>query len=513
MGAVATAFAVGLCLPGAAGAAAQARVARPVQNKVTIEANPQLFATLCALRAAGFEKDASLADWNPVRARLRSELMRLQGPATEALRAYYSAHLQADPAATLSRYVSFALVAGPPPDFKFVLPHDDLPPDVLTIEDFPEVLANFYREAQLERLWAQVQPEYNREIAGLHHSVTQLVATSNGYLRELLSSRSTRTFAVYVDPLVGTRTNFRNYGDHYVIVVGPGRELPLDEIRHAYLHFLLDPFPVRYARLVAAKRPLLEIAARAPRLPGEHKDDFTVFFGECLVRAVELRQRRLPPERLAAAIDDAESEGYVLVRALSRELAKFEKAEPAMSFYFPDMVRGISVAEESKRLQGVRFAPAEAQGTAASILRLAGGPGDPDVAAWLDEGDRQIAAKNAPAAAAAFERVLTKDPNHPRAVYGLAVASVLQGDSEKAKELFRRLVVKPSGGDAAALGRDPVIVAWSHVYLGRIYDVDGNRELAMSEYRAALAVDGAPETARLAAQRGIEKGYQPASRP
>jgi hypothetical protein len=41
-------------------------------------------------------------------------------------------------------------------------------------------------------------------------------------------------------------------------------------------------------------------------------------------------------------------------------------------------------------------------------------------------------------------------------------------------------------------------------------DLDGNREQAVAEYRAALAVDGAPEAARAAAQRGIAEAYQPA---
>jgi hypothetical protein len=100
----------------------------------------------------------------------------------------------------------------------------------------------------------------------------------------------------------------------------------------------------------------------------------------------------------------------------------------------------------------------------------------------------------------------------------LAVAAVLQGDADRAKELFHRLVVNPPqpvGQAGAATKQDPLILAWSHVYLGRIYDVDGNRELAVSEYRAALSVQGAPESARLAAQRGIEKGYEraPRSRP
>lgn len=41
-----------------------------------------------------------------------------------------------------------------------------------------------------------------------------------------------------------------------------------------------------------------------------------------------------------------------------------------------------------------------------------------------------------------------------------------------------------------------------------MYDVEGKRDLAVLEYRAALAVQGAPNSARDAAQRGIVTGYQ-----
>lgn len=480
-------------------------------SPIVIEGNRQLFATMCALQAAGFEAEVSAAGFHPLRARLRAELMRQQGPATQALRRFYREHLLTDRATMLSRYVSFALVAGPPPKFNYTLRHDELPPDVLAIEDFNGVLADFYQEAGIEQLWARVAPQYEREVARLQQPVAELVTTATAYLRELMKPTSSRTFAVYVEPMVGGRTNFRNYGDCYVVVLHPASDLPLDEIRHAFLHFLLDPLAVRHRGVVAAKATLLDFAARAPRLPAEHREDFPTFLSECLVRAVELRLRRLSSDGLAAAADAAERDGYVLVRAFLRGLAKFEKAEPAMSFYFPDLVRGINTAEEAKRLQNVTFAPekvfAEVPGTDATTLTETA-----EVAAALAEGERQIAAQNAGAAVAAFEQVLAREPDHPRALYGLGVASVLQGEVDRAEEIFQRLVVKPPGADARMRGKDPLIVAWSHVYLGRIHDVGGQRELAMSEYRAALAVEGAPESARLAARRGIEKGYQPASK-
>jgi len=51
-------------------------------------------------------------------------------------------------------------------------------------------------------------------------------------------------------------------------------------------------------------------------------------------------------------------------------------------------------------------------------------------------------------------------------------------------------------------------LSWSHVYLGRIHDLEGDRDLAVNEYRAAMAVDGAPESAHAAAQSGVEAAYK-----
>ena len=132
---------------------------------------------------------------------------------------------------------------------------------------------------------------------------------------------------------------------------------------------------------------------------------------------------------------------------------------------------------------------------------------------FLAEGQRQISARNGAAAATAFERVLADHPNEMRATYGLAVASALQGQPERARELFAKVIAasqnSPGEGSTQA---DPSNVSWSHIYLGRMYDVEGQRDLAVIEYRAALSVAGVPESARAAAQRGVDTGYQTPSR-
>src|SRR5262249_31731292 len=146
--------------------------------------------------------------------------------------------------------------------------------------------------------WAQVEPEYERSAAAYQPVLRKIVTVTNAYLRELLKPIYGRTFTVYVEPLVGARTNFRNSGDHYAIVVGTSSQIPVEQIQHAYIHFMLDPLPLQYRKIVDSKRQLLPIAARAPRLPEEYRQDFLAFADECLVKAVELRLRRISAAQL-----------------------------------------------------------------------------------------------------------------------------------------------------------------------------------------------------------------------
>lgn len=484
---------------------------------ITVEANPQIFATMCALDAAGFDADESTLSEMPGRLALRSDLLKIQGPAAEALRQFYRDHALANPGDTLSRYITFALAAGPPPSFDFETDRDLLPPDVLAIDGFQGVLAAFYKEARLDVRWARVQPEYEPLVEGYRPEVRKIVTVVDAYLREVERPSSGRTFSVYVEPLVGARTNFRNFGDKYAIVVGNDPAARVDAIQHAFLHFKLDPLVLKYRALVDIRGELLNVAGRAPRLPEEYRSDFVSFTDECLIKAVELRLRHLPPERLEVDLKESDSTGFILVRPFVTRLQKFEKDEPAMSYYFPDLMAGISVDAEKQRLRNFAFAPADSapapdeHGRSATAAQLS------ELDRWLEEGNREIASKDAAAATATFQTVLAKYPDEPRGLYGLAIASVLSGKADEARGLFEKLISLQNSvqrtSEKPASDVNPGILAWSHVYLGRIHDLEDERDLAIREYREALQVDGAPEAARAAAQSGVETGYKAPQRP
>lgn len=506
--------------PAAQTPALRPRTRSSPQTTVSVDGSEAMFTTICALLAAGFESNVSSDNWTAFRAQMRERLRQQQGPAVEAVREFYRQHELRDPGATLSRYLWFGLVSGPAPAFQPVLRRDELPPEIVALEGFSEILSNYYQEQKIGQLWRQVQPIYSREVERLHGPVSQVVFVASGYLREILEPSGPRTFAIVVEPLVGRITNVRNFGDHYALVLSGGEEIPADVVRHAFLHFLLDPLPMMYPHVTAVKRPLFEKAAAAPRLAPELKDDYASYFAECTVRAVELKLKRMSPGEREAAMSRDDEDGYVLVKPLFGALPKFENSEPSMKLFFPDLVRAVDMGAETKRLAAVKFAPAETakpedETASEEVARRRNAapttvPNDAEVITALTEGERRIAEKNPRAAEASFQKVLTKYPDQARAWYGIGLVALLDHDAARAKQVFGRL----TAGEHAAT-QDPMVLAWSHVYLARIYDDEGNPEVAKMEYQSVLRVEGGPEQAKLAAQKGLAvfAGDKPIARP
>ena len=191
-----------------------------------------------------------------------------------------------------------------------------------------------------------------------------------------------------------------------------------------------------------------------------------------------------------------------------------------MRNYFPEMVRNIDVKVEVARATALTFAPetSPAQSAQLNTENLnrrrrsipATVPDDPAMIAQLTEGERFIADRKPRAAEAAFNNVLARYPDQIRAWYGLGLVALLDHNGPRAKEVFGRLTT----GEHAAT-QDPMVLAWSHVYLARVLDEEGQLEQSKSEYQAAIAVPGAPAKAQQAAEKelGDLNLRKPAERP
>jgi tetratricopeptide (TPR) repeat protein len=88
---------------------------------------------------------------------------------------------------------------------------------------------------------------------------------------------------------------------------------------------------------------------------------------------------------------------------------------------------------------------------------------------------------------------------HARAYYGLARIAALSRDPELAEKLFEKTL---------ELSPDDDTKSWTYLYLGRLSDAAGERADAEKNYRAALAVPGAPDQVKSAAEKGLSQPFR-----
>ena len=163
-----------------------------------------------------------------------------------------------------------------------------------------------------------------------------------------------------------------------------------------------------------------------------------------------------------------------------------------MSVYYKRMILAIDVHGEAKRLAVVKFAPAPAQ-------PQGGSPVLSEEARLLDEGDNSIYRGQYREAKQAFQTVLEKfNPKSERALFGLAVVASNTRKPDLAEEYFQKTL---------ETARDLRLVAWSHIYLGRLYDLRGKRQEALREYRAASLTAGPYPEATRAVEGGLSRPF------
>lgn len=484
-----------LCVGGALGLAAQ-----QAASKASLEVSETLFSVLAALNSCGY--DQGVAASGRLRAQVRAELARAVEPsqaaeAREQLCRFYRDHQQADPGRDLAQYVSLALSLGEPPAFAPTVKESDLPPDASYVLGIVPLLARFYEAAGLGGIWQKHQAEYEALIDRFHDPVSRALLDTDVYLKLPLSGYVGRRFVIYLDAMAAPgQVNARNYGSDYFIVVAPeGGTLPIHEIRHTYLHFILDPFALKRPAGMKRLQPLLSFVQDAP-MDEAYKKDITLLLTESLIRAIEARTapggKSTEGERVKA-VQAAMEEGFVLARYFYDTLVEFEKHAVGLRDAYSDMLRNLDVGRESKRAEAVVF-----RGEAApEVVRAS----NPQQAQLLELAEQRLAAGDAPGAQALAQEALNRpDQDAARALFVLARAATLNRDMQGARTYFERTL---------EVAREPRVMAWSHIYLGRIFDLQENREAALRHYRAALAAGEITAETRAAAERGLQQPYQP----
>jgi tetratricopeptide (TPR) repeat protein len=470
--------------------------AQPPAQQGQLDASQTLFTVLAAINVAGYDAGLDSPATPPIRKQIRDIIVMKGLPSVQALKQFYASHTLGNPDADLSQYISFALSVDGPPDFQLRMQPAEVPLDVRKLDGLSSLIARFYTEANIEDLWKRSQPAFDHVIAGYHTGVTKALLESNAYLRNPTSGYRGRHFQIFVDVLgAPNQIQSRSYKDDYFIVVTPSPEPQFDEVRHAYLHYLLDPLSLRYFEQLNRLKGLADFAAPAPALDSSYKDDFMLLATECLIKAVE---SRLTPgvQNRQAMVDRALREGFVLTPALADGLAVYEKQQESMRLYFPDLVGQIDLAREDKRLDKAQFVKE------AAVKKAKPAPPRPEpvltgAAKTLEEGESYYEKRDLERARQTYLKVLQQTGEnalHAKAYYGLARIAALQKDPELAEKMFQKTL---------ALSPDKDTKAWAYLYLGRLADAAGERAQAEKNYNAVLAIEGAPVSAKTAAEKGL----------
>jgi tetratricopeptide (TPR) repeat protein len=477
--------------------AVSASGASPEQGQ--LDGSPTLFTVMAALDAAGYGAEAQSPNNHPLRQQARAEIAKKNPPSLQALKAFFQQRRKPTDAADLAQYVSFALSVKGPPDFALAQREVETAPDAAALKGLSQLLARFYKEANIEDLWTRSQPAIEENIARYHAPVADAVLQVNSYLRQQTSGFRGRRFQIYIELLAPpNQVQTRSYGDEYIIVVTPSPAPRTFEVRHAYLHYLLDPLATRSQEILDRKKGIADHAQRAQALDASFKGDFLQLTTECLIKAVEARL-----DRKANGVEQALRQGFILTPFFAEQLRDYEKQEQAMMLYFPDMAKAIDLKKEEDRLVNVEF---DRVAPAGAVVRTpAPPPAQPltGAAKTLDTAEQLYALRAQEPANLDKARNLYLDALqqtdsrslHAAAYYGLARIAALQKDPEAAQRLFRRVL---------ELEPEPQVKAWALVYLGRLALASADREEAVRDFQEALKVDGAPETARKAAAEGLE---------
>lgn len=190
------------------------------------------------------------------------------------------------------------------------------------------------------------------------------------------------------------------------------------------------------------------------------------------------------------SVDRSMTAGFVLTEYFYKELIAFEKTPVSLKDTIGQMVYGMDVPQELSHAKHVDFTP---QGTSDVVQEAAIRP------TTLDLAEIDVEKGDGPGAAALAEKALKQhDADPARGYFILARADLMNGHMEDAQGAFQQSV---------KLGHDARLLAWSHIYLGRILDVQQEREQAIAEYKLALdARDGQPDT-KEAAESGLKKPF------
>jgi hypothetical protein len=468
---------------------------------VTLNSSETLFVVLTAINNCGY--DTELVSSDPLRLAIRGEVgHNLEASenakgAADSICGFYRDHQQSDPSRTLAQYISLALYLTPPPALTPKVKEADLPPDAAGVLGLVPLIGKFYSQAGIHAIWEQHAAAYSELGNRYRDALAKMISSTELYLRLPSGNYQGRTFTIYLEPMgAPSETNARNYATEYYVVITPGTGAGLKtaQIRHAYLHYLLDPMVGKFN--LDRLEPLLETVKLAP-MEESFKADPSLLVTECLIRSIEARTLsggKAPQPDQDRAVDESMAQGYVLTRYFYERLLDFEKDSIGFKNSLPTMLAQIDVRKEEKRAGQVQFAASADP----ELLHLS----RPKEGRLLVTAQERLTAGDAVSAEKLAKEVLAEKTEDPGRAY--FILAQIAPNMKQASDYFEQ---------ALKATNEPKVVAWSHIYLGRMLDLRDEKEggslraEAIVHYQAAVNASTSLPEAKAAAEQGLQKAY------
>ncbi len=498
---------------------------------ISLISSEPVFIMAAALNACGYDEGLDASD--PVRKHIRDEMNQAFTQSEEArskrdaLCLYIAQHRLTGNERDNSQYISLALYLTPPPGLELTADLTEMPPDATQVADVLPTLRAFAAAVDLDGIWLAAHHSYDDDIDQLHDPLTRMMLTANVYLKMPPPTYDGRRFIVVVEPQLSPgMVNARIYGTDYVVVVSPaGAKIPMNDVRHTYLHYLIDPMLLSRTDALSREEPILKEIRDAP-LDFRFRSDPVALTIECLIKAIEARtmDTGIPEYKIPAGVDRSQlpryeherelyqqkvdaakwamvqhdmAQGFVLTQYFYQQLLPFEKDPSSLKDVMGEMVYGMDISQQVQRARQVAFDKVADE----DVLQRS----KPRQLTGLDVAEAKLAAGDVNTAAAMAEKALANQSDTlaavadaARAHFILARVDLMTGHPDQAVDDFQKTI---------ATSKQLRLLAWSHIYLGRMLDLECKRDEALTEYKAALAVrDGQLDT-RLAAERGVKAAY------
>jgi hypothetical protein len=498
---------------------------------ISLVSSEPVFLMASALNACGY--DEGLDESSAVRKRVREEMNQALARSEDARKArdkmclYIAQHRMTGTEKDVGQYISLALYLTPPPELETSVELVEMPPDSTQVVELLPLLKDFISAVDLHGTWLAVHHTYDEEMSKLHDALYKTIYDTNLYLKMPFESYVARRFVVVLEPMLSPRaTNARIYGADYVVVVSPENgQIRMNDVRHTYLHYMIEPLLFARANAIDRTQPILKEVRDAP-LAFRLRSDSVALTIECLIKAIEARtmDTGIPPYKMPAGVERSDlpkyererqatqqkmeavraamvhhdmTQGFVLTQYFYEQLVQFEKDPASLRDSIGEMVYSIDVSQQVHRARQIDFdKQADADVLERSKPRQLEGL---DLAeAKLAVGDVQGASALARQALGAQSDTLSSVANSSRANFILARAAIMTGHPEEAINRFQTTLTT---------SKEPRLLAWSHIYLGRMLDLECKRDEAVAEYKLALQDRDGEQDTRLAAERGVKAAY------